>query len=99
MNIWPPTPGVAGGDSWNTTHRAGGRYAAYDPGDQIIELARKSQDVFGLDFTSVDVAETDAGPVVFEVSAFGGFRGLLEGNGIDAAEAYADYILKEMSYA
>ncbi len=88
---------VAGDGSWNTTLRAGGRYASHEPGQDIIGLAHKAQAVFGLDFTSVDIAETCEGPIVFEVSAFGGFRGLLEGNGIDAAEAYADYILKELA--
>ena len=46
-----------------------------------------------MDFTTVDVAETADGPIVFEVSAFGGFRGALEGAGIDAAAAYADYAI------
>ena len=87
---------VANGGSWNTTHRAGGKYAAYEPAPKVIEIARRAQAVFGLDFTSVDVAETKDGPVVFEVSAFGGFRGLLEGCGIDAAEAYAGHIVKEL---
>ena len=87
---------VAGGGSWNTTHRAGGRYEAVEPGEEIRELARKSQALFDLDFTCVDVAETDRGPVVFEVSAFGGFRGLKESCGLDAAGAYADYVLKEL---
>jgi tetrahydromethanopterin:alpha-L-glutamate ligase len=89
---------VAGSGSWNTTRRAGGRYAAHEPSPEIIALAQKAQAVFGLDFTSVDVAETDEGPVIFEVSAFGGFRGLLEGNGIDAAKAYTGYILKELEH-
>ena len=87
---------VAGGDSWNTTHRAGGSYEAVEPGAEIRELAQRAQALFGLDFTCVDVAETDNGPVVFEVSAFGGFRGLREGCGLDAAGAYADHALKEL---
>ena len=87
---------VGNQNSWNTTHRAGGRYASYEPDAAIIEMARRAQEIFGLDFTSVDVAETAEGPVVFEVSAFGGFRGLLEGCDIDAAAAYADYMVKEL---
>jgi ribosomal protein S6--L-glutamate ligase len=87
---------VANGDSWNTTIRAGGKYQAYDPPDEIIEIAQKAQKLFDLDFTSVDVAETDDGPVVFEVSAFGGFRGLQESRQINAAELYIDYVLKEI---
>jgi tetrahydromethanopterin:alpha-L-glutamate ligase len=86
---------VAGDNSWNTTHRAGGKYASHDPSPEVIEVAQKAQAVFGLDFTSVDIAETDQGPVVFEVSAFGGFRGLLEGCGMDAAAAYAGHMTRE----
>lgn len=87
---------VANGNSWNTTIRAGGKYETYDPPDEIIEIAYKAQALFELDFTSVDVAETDNGPVVFEVSAFGGFRGLQEARQIDASELFVDYVLKEI---
>lgn len=83
--------------SWNTTTNSGGKYCQYDPNDEIKALAQKAQAIFGLDFTCVDVAETPDGPVVFEVSAFGGFRGLLEGCGMDAASMYADYVIKEIS--
>ena len=81
---------------WNTTTNSGGRYQAVEPDKDLIELARRAQEPFGLDFTCVDVAETADGPVIFEVSAFGGFRGLKEGCGLDAAQAYAEYILKEL---
>ncbi|MBF0257085.1 MAG: ATP-grasp family protein, partial [Gammaproteobacteria bacterium] len=50
------------------------------------------------DFTTVDVAETAAGLVVFEVSAFGGFRGAKEGLGINAAAAYAEYALRKLEH-
>ncbi|MGB5427491.1 MAG: ATP-grasp family protein, partial [Gammaproteobacteria bacterium] len=63
----------------------------------IIELAQRAQALFGMDFTTVDVAETNNGPIVFEVSAFGGFRGALEGIGIDAAAMYADHVLRQLS--
>lgn len=81
-------------ESWNTTTRGGGRYENYEPSEDIKELAKRAQAPFELDFTSVDVAITPNGPIVFEVSAFGGFRGLLEGSGIDAAERYVDYVIK-----
>jgi ribosomal protein S6--L-glutamate ligase len=87
---------VGAKESWNTTHRAGGKYQRHDPSQEIIELARRAQEPFGLDFTSVDVAETDHGPIVFEVSAFGGFHGLLDGCGIDAAEQLCDYVLRKI---
>jgi tetrahydromethanopterin:alpha-L-glutamate ligase len=49
-----------------------------------------------MDFTTVDVAETADGPIVFEVSAFGGFRGAREGIGIDVAELYADHVIRNL---
>ena len=88
---------VSKGDAWNTTIHSGGKYAAHTPPDDIIELAQHAQALFGMDFTTVDVAETNNGPIVFEVSAFGGFRGALEGIGIDAAALYADHVLRQLS--
>lgn len=87
---------VAAPGCWNTTIRAGGHYAAADPGPEVIELARRAQAIFGLDFASVDIAETPEGPVVFEVTAFGGFRGLHEATGLVAAEHYADYVVERV---
>lgn len=87
---------VSQSDTWNTTINSGGRYEAFEPDAELIELARKAQEPFGLDFTTVDVALTDSGPIIFEVSAFGGFRGALEGAGIDAAGLYADHILEQV---
>jgi ribosomal protein S6--L-glutamate ligase len=84
-------------DTWSTTIHSGGRYEAYSSTDEIIELAYRAQAPFNMDFTTVDVAETDNGPIVFEVSAFGGFRGALEGAGIDAAAAYTEYALQKLS--
>ena len=87
---------VSADDAWNTTIHSGGKYAAYDPPQEWVEIARRAQAPFGLDFTTVDLAETGTGPVVFEVSAFGGFRGALEGAGIDAASAYAKHVLEQL---
>jgi ribosomal protein S6--L-glutamate ligase len=88
---------VSSKDSWNTTHRAGGTYEKYEPSQQIIALAHRAQLPFDLDFTCVDVALTNDGPIVFEVSAFGGFHGLLDGTGIDAAERISDYVLEAIT--
>jgi ribosomal protein S6--L-glutamate ligase len=49
-----------------------------------------------MDYTTVDMAETEQGPVVFEVSAFGGFRGASEGLGINMAKHYVDYVLSQL---
>ncbi|MBF0471408.1 MAG: GAK system ATP-grasp enzyme [Gammaproteobacteria bacterium] len=87
---------VGSGDSWNTTILSGGKYGAATPSAEVIEVARRAQAIFNLDYTTVDVAETRDGPMVFEVSAFGGFRGALEGLNIDIAPRYVDYVLNKM---
>ena len=88
---------VGSGDAWNTTIHSGGRYAAHQPDDALVDIARRAQALFGMDFTTVDVAESSVGPIVFEVSAFGGFRGAQEGIGIDAADLYTQYVLRELA--
>ena len=88
---------VAQNSAWNTTINSGGRYALHEPPESTIEIARKAESLFNMDFTTVDVADTDEGPIVFEVSAFGGFKGAKEGIGIDAAALYADYVIKALS--
>lgn len=85
---------VKGGDAWNTTIHSGGHYEAYEPSPQILEIAQRAQALFNLDFTGVDVVETERGPMVFEVSAFGGFSGLRDGCNVDAAGRYADYVVE-----
>jgi ribosomal protein S6--L-glutamate ligase len=87
---------VSGDDSWNTTIHHGGKYMVYEATPELIDLGYRAQAPFNMDFTTVDVAITEAGPVVFEVSAFGGFRGAKEGIGIDAAGRYADYVIKKL---
>ena len=88
---------VSQSGAWDTTTLSGGNYASCDPAQDTIELATRAQAPFGLDFTTVDMADTPDGPVVFEVSAFGGFRGAKEGAGIDAAALYADYVVRELA--
>lgn len=85
------------GKSWNTCTSTGGRYESCSPDKSIIDLAQRAQDLFNLDFTCVDVVETSDGPVVFEVSAFGGFRGLTNACGIDAAGLYSDYVIQDLT--
>lgn len=85
------------GDSWHTASGSGGKYAAAHPADEVIEIARRAQALFGLDYTTVDMAETDMGPVCFEVSAFGGFRGAQEGLGLNMAEKLAEHALTQLT--
>lgn len=84
------------GDSWNTTIHSGGRYEAHKPDQSVIDLAERAQAPFNMDFTTVDVAETADGPIVFEVSAFGGFRGAQEGIGLNVADLYVDHVTNKL---
>ena len=88
---------VAHSGAWNTTIHSGGRYENVIASEEVVDLARRAQAPFGLDFTTVDVAETEQGLIVFEVSAFGGFRGCKEGSGLDAAALYAEHVIREVS--
>ena len=87
---------VTESDSWNTTIFHGGKYMAYEASEELINLGYRAQAPFEMDFTTVDVAITEDGPVVFEVSAFGGFRGAQEGIGVDAAGRYVDYVIDHL---
>ncbi len=90
---------VSGSDSWNTTIHSGGKYAEAQPSDDIIDMAYRAQSQFDLSYTTVDIAETEDGPVCFEVSAFGGFKGAHEGLGLNMAKEYADYVIRTLSTA
>lgn len=85
-----------GTGAWNTTTESGGRYAPATPSPEVVDMAERAQALFDLDFTCVDVVESAAGPVVFEVSAFGGFRGIQDACGLDAAAMYADYVMEKI---
>ncbi len=92
-----PAAGISGEAAWSTSTATGGRYAPFDPGREIIDLAQRAQAPFGLDFTCVDVALTADGPFLFEVSAFGGFRGLMAARGLDVAAAFTAHVLAELA--
>lgn len=83
---------VASKSSWNTTTTDGGHYESYEPSSEILAIAQKARDFFDLDFCCVDIAETPNGPIVFEVSAFGGFKGMYKGVGVNSADVLVNYI-------
>ena len=87
---------VAKKGSWNTTTYFGGKYGKYFPDKEIIELGYKAQSLFCLDLTCVDIAITPDGPIVFEVSAFGGFKGLSKAHNIDVAKLFSEYVINNL---
>lgn len=84
-------------DSWTTSTEYGGVYETYEPSQEIIDLAYRAQLPFKLDFTCVDIVEADDGPVVFEVSAFGGFRGIYATSDLDIARIYTEYVIDRLA--
>jgi len=86
---------VAAADHWMTTILSGGRYEKADLDPDTEALAVRAARHFGLVFTGVDLIEDSDGRFnVLEVSAFGGFRGLLNGCGVDAAPMLARLVLR-----
>ena len=89
---------VGNGSTWHTSTHQGGKYAAYRPSQGFIDLAKKAQKPFGLDFACVDMADTEEmGAVVFEVSAFGGYKGLYQSSGLDASDILTNHVIKRLS--
>jgi ribosomal protein S6--L-glutamate ligase len=87
---------VAAEGEWRTTTGQGGRYEACDLSPAGVDLAERAARLFGLDYTVVDLVEQDGGFLMYEVSAFGGFRGLAVATGVDPSVAYAAYIVREL---
>ena len=88
---------VAAADHWMTTILSGGRYEKADLDPETEAIAVRAARHFGLVFTGVDLIEDADGRFnVLEVSAFGGFRGLLNGCGVDAAPMLANVVLRQI---
>jgi ribosomal protein S6--L-glutamate ligase len=91
---------VAAGEQWMTTILSGGRYEKAEIAPETAGMAVVAARHFGLIFTGVDLIEDPDGRFsVLEVSAFGGFRGLLNGCGIDAAPMLAEVVLRRFREA
>jgi len=83
--------------SWNTSTHNGGSYQNAQPPKEFIDLAYEAAKPFGMDFAAVDLVETSQGPMIYEVSAFGGFKGLWEAQGLNAAKLYARHAIKTLN--
>jgi ribosomal protein S6--L-glutamate ligase len=87
---------VALPDQWMTTTAAGGTYQPCELPARAIDLAERTAELFGLDYTVVDLVETPDGYRIYEVSAFGGFRGLWRTYQFDVAARYAKYVRADL---
>jgi tetrahydromethanopterin:alpha-L-glutamate ligase len=89
---------IAGEGNWMTTIHSGGRYEACDLTPELEEIALRAAGAFRLDFTGVDVVQApDGSLMLYEVSAFGGFKGCQVALDLDAADLYADYIVRTLA--
>lgn len=79
---------------WRTNIAQGGKAKAYNPPDEVKEIALKACEVLDLWYAGVDIAETNEGYVVFEVNAAPDWQGLAEATGVRPAEAIVDTIIK-----
>jgi ribosomal protein S6--L-glutamate ligase len=87
---------VARGGEWKTTTAAGGHYEPAAVTPQLEEISLTATEALGLTYTTVDIVESAEGPLVYEVSAFGGFAGLKEACAIDAADLFAAHVLEQL---
>lgn len=80
---------------WRTNVAQGGKAKAYDPPEEVREMAIKACEVLGLWYAGVDIAETDdKGYVIFEVNAAPDWQGLAEATGARPAEAITEALVK-----
>ena len=90
---------VAPPGNWITSVRAGGKYEKAEVPPEAMEISLHAASLFKSSFVGVDVAEGPEGFVVYEVSLFGGFRGLTETGCANPAEIYAKYALDRLEKA
>jgi ribosomal protein S6--L-glutamate ligase len=88
---------VAREGEWMTTTAAGGVYAPCELSRDGVAIAEAAAGAFALDYTVVDLVEQGSGFLVYEVSAFGGFRGLYEATGVDPSVAYAEHVVRTLA--
>ncbi|MEM2363494.1 MAG: RimK family alpha-L-glutamate ligase [Candidatus Nezhaarchaeales archaeon] len=81
---------------WRTNIAQGGKAKAYNPPDEVKEMAIKACEGLGLWYAGVDIAETEEGGyVIFEVNAAPDWQGLAEATGVRPAEAIVDTIIRK----
>ena len=80
------------GDEWRATVPLGADCVAEDPNGVLGKLAELAVGTLKLDFASVDILDSDNGPVINEVDPWGGFTALSKATGVDVAGKIADLV-------
>ncbi len=79
------------GDFRSNLHR-GGRADPIDLTDKEHDVAVRAADALGLNVAGVDMLRSDRGPVVVEVNASPGLKGIETASGVDIAGAIIGFL-------
>jgi ribosomal protein S6--L-glutamate ligase len=82
--------GVKG--QWKTNVSQGGRMVQKTFPEEILELGLKATEVIGLDYSGVDIIESEEGPIILEVNGSPGWQALKNATGIDIAEKIVKHV-------
>ncbi|TRO54711.1 RimK family alpha-L-glutamate ligase [Candidatus Bathyarchaeota archaeon] len=79
------------GDNWKTTLRQGAQPRPCRLTSELSELATKCAETIGLEYTGVDLLETEKGLVVTEVNSSSGWQGLQQVTEINITEQLVEH--------
>lgn len=81
---------------WKSNVAQGGKMVEEEMPSEIIELGFKANKAMGLDYSGVDIIESEDGPVVLEVNAAPGWQGLKEATGKEVSELVVRYGVEQV---
>jgi ribosomal protein S6--L-glutamate ligase len=88
---------VAQMHEWRSNIHLGAKGVSIELDDHAKEVAVRASKAVGLEISGVDMVFRGDEPVVLEVNASPGFRGLLQATHINAAEAMVEYAVSKAS--
>lgn len=81
---------------WKSNVAQGGKMVEEEMPPEIIDLGFKANKAMGLDYSGVDILESEDGPVVLEVNAAPGWQGLKGATGKNVAELVMSYGVEQV---
>ncbi|HII40642.1 MAG TPA: hypothetical protein HA326_05425 [Thermoplasmata archaeon] len=88
---------VAQMHEWRSNIHLGAKGVSIELADHARDIAVRASRAVGLEISGVDMIFRGDEPVVLEVNASPGFRGLLQATQINAADAMVDYAVEKAS--
>ena len=82
------------GDTWKSTLRQGAKPQPCPLTPELANLAVKCAETIGLEYTGVDILETEQGFVVTEVNSSSGWQGLQQVTEINVAKQLVDHFYR-----